>query len=288
MVPGHELSGVIAGIGEGVSGWHIGDRVVALAYDPCRKCSPCRLGTYQLCENKFWIGITTYPGAYANYVKVRPGMLLPIPDQVSDRAAAVAETLSVALHAVRTANFTLGERAVVIGAGPVGLLVTQCLRLAGARSIGVVEISSRRRELAARLGANKVFQPGEGHWIGEVIASLGSEPDFVFECAGAPQTLQNAADLIKPGGKIVLVSVSMEPVSIHPLAWGRKEAELKSSTAYCDEFPLALEFIAEGRIDVESLISEVIPLKNIDQTLKALRKPNNQIKVLVAPHMDDA
>lgn len=280
---GHEPYGVVTKVGEGVTEWRGGERVVVIAYDPCRQCRWCQQGEYQLCLNKYWIGLGTNPGAFAEYVKARSTMLLRVPDQVSDQTAALTEPLAVALHAVRTAHINLGDTAVVIGAGPIGLLVTQCLRAAGARAIGVIEITPARAELAARLGADRVFIPGSEDLAAEVTQSLGVEPDVVFECAGAVPTLQNAAELVRPYGKIMLVGVSMKPVPIIPIVWGRKEAELKACIAYRDEFPLALELLAEDKVDVDSLISNVISLEDIGHTVKDLQKPHDQIKILVEP-----
>jgi (R,R)-butanediol dehydrogenase/meso-butanediol dehydrogenase/diacetyl reductase len=280
---GHEPYGVVAEVGKGVTEWRGGERVIAIAYDPCRQCRWCRQGEYQLCLNKYWIGLGANPGGFAEYVKARSVMLLHVPDEVTDRAAALTEPLAVALHAVRTAHINLGDTAVVIGAGPIGLLVTQCLRVAGARAIGVVEIAPGRAQLAARLGADKVFTPGSDDWVAEVTRSLAAEPDVVFECAGAVQTLQDAAELVRPRGKIMLVGVSLEPVPIIPMVWGLKEAELKACIAYRNEFPLALELLAKNQIDVTSLISDVISLEDVGQTVKDLQKPHDQIKVLVEP-----
>jgi len=280
---GHEPYGVVAEVGEGITEWQGGERAVIIAYDPCRKCHWCQQGEYQLCLNKYWIGLGTNPGAFAEYVKAYSTMLLRVPDQVGDREAALTEPLAVALHAVRTAHINLGDTAIVIGAGPIGLLVTQCLRVAGARAVGVIEVAPGRAKLANRLGADKVFTPGSDDLYTQVTRSLGAEPDVVFECAGAVQTLQVAAELVRPGGKIMLVGVSLEPVPIIPIVWGRKEAELKACVAYRDEFPLALELLAKNQIDVTSLISDIIPLEDIGQTIKDLQKPHDQIKVLVEP-----
>jgi len=280
---GHEPYGVVAKAGEGVTKWRGGERVVVIAYAPCRQCRWCQQGEYQLCLNKYWIGLGANPGAFAEYVKAYSTMLLRVPDQVSDQAAALTEPLAVALHAVRTAHINLGDTAVVIGAGPIGLFVTQCLRVAGARAIGVIEVAPGRAELATGLGADKVFAPGPDDLVAEVVRSLGTEPDVVFECVGAVQTLQDAAELVRPHGKIMLVGVSMKPVPIIPIVWGRKEAELKACIAYRDEFPLALELLAKNKIDADSLISDVISLKDISQAVKDLQKPHNQIKVLVEP-----
>jgi len=280
---GHEPYGVVVEAGKGVTEWQGGERVVVIAYEPCRKCRWCRQGEYQLCLDKYWIGLGTNPGAFAEYVKAYSAMVLRVPDQVNDREAALTEPLAVALHAVRTAHINVCDTAVVIGAGPIGLLATQCLRVAGARAIGVVEIAPLRAELAGRLGADQVFSPDCDDLAAEVVRCLGSEPDVVFDCAGAVPTLQIAADLVRPGGKIMLVGVSMKPVPITAIAWGRKEAEMKACIAYRDEFPMALDLIARGKVDVEPLISDVISLEDVGRTIKGLQKPHDQIKVLVEP-----
>lgn len=283
---GHEPYGVIDDVGEGVEGWKKGDRVVVIAYEPCRKCRWCQQGEYQLCVKKEWIGIGTNPGGFAEYVKAYASMLVRVPKQVNDRAAALAEPLAVALHAFRSTHVNMGDTVAVIGAGPIGLLVLQCSRGAGARAVGVIEAARGRRDLAAKLGADAIFAP-EMKDIGlEVTKALGAEPDVVFDCAGGIATLQTAIQLVRPHGKIMVVGVSMEPVPIIPIQWGRKEAVLKTSIAYRDEFPLALELIANGKIDVESLISDIIPLKDVGDTVKALGRPNQQIKILVDPELD--
>lgn len=280
---GHEPFGVIDEVGEGVEGWRKGERVVVIAYDPCRKCRWCLQGEYQLCLKKDWIGIGVKPGGFAEYVKAYATMLLRVPEKVSDRAATLVEPLAVALHAVRSVHINIGDTVAMIGAGPIGLLALQCLKTAGARAIGVIEATKTRRDMAAKLGADWTFSP-ETENIGlEVTKALGAEPDVVFDCAGAVRTLQNAIDLVRPHGKVMLVGVSMEPVPIIPLQWGRKEAILKTTIAYRDEFPLALELIAKGKIDVESLISDIVPLSAIDSTIQALSRPNQQIKILVDP-----
>jgi (R,R)-butanediol dehydrogenase/meso-butanediol dehydrogenase/diacetyl reductase len=284
---GHEPFGVIEELGENVTGWQNGDRAVVIAYDPCRQCRWCQLGQYQLCVKKDWIGIGDKPGGFAEYVKVYPSMLVPVPQHVSDRAAALTEPVAVALHAVGSAHINIGDRVVVIGAGPIGLLVLQCLQVAGAGAVGVIESAEGRRNLAAKLGADSVLEPGTEDMAGVLTHALGNEPDVVFDCAGAVSTLQQAIDLVRPHGKVMLVGVSMEPVPIIPIQWGRKEAELKTSIAYRDEFPLALELIAKGKINVESLISDIIPLKEVGNTLKALRQPNDQIKILIDPALDN-
>jgi threonine dehydrogenase-like Zn-dependent dehydrogenase len=144
-----------------------------------------------------------------------------------------------------------------------------------------VEIAAGRAELAGHLGADHLFSPGAGDLATEVRRILGQDPDFVFDCAGAVSTLQLAADLVRPHGRIMLVGVSMKPVPIIPIEWGRKEAEMRSCIAYRDEFPLALDLLAKDRIDVESLISDTVALEDVGLYLRRLLEPDDQVKVLV-------
>jgi (R,R)-butanediol dehydrogenase/meso-butanediol dehydrogenase/diacetyl reductase len=283
---GHEPYGVIDEVGEGVEGWKKGDRIVVIAYEPCRKCRWCQQGEYQLCLKKEWIGIGTNPGGFAEYVKAHASMLVRVPEQVNDRAAALTEPLAVALHAVRSTHINMGDTVAVIGAGPIGLLVLQCSRVAGARAVGVIEAAKARLDLAAKLGGDVIFAPEIKNIGLEVTEALGAEPDVVFDCAGGITTLQSAIELVRPHGTVMVVGVSMEPVPIIPIQWGRKEALLRTTIAYRDEFPLALELIAKGKIDVESLISDIIPLNDVGHTIKALSRPNQQIKILVDPELD--
>jgi (R,R)-butanediol dehydrogenase/meso-butanediol dehydrogenase/diacetyl reductase len=283
---GHEPYGVIDEVGEGVEGWKKGDRIVVIAYEPCRKCRWCQQGEYQLCLKKEWIGIGTNPGGFAEYVKAYASMLVRVPEQVNDREAALTEPLAVALHAVRSTHINMGDTVAVIGAGPIGLLVLQCSRVAGARAVGVIEAAKARLDLAAKLGADVIFAPEIKNIGLEVTEALGAEPDVVFDCAGGIATLQSAIELVRPHGTVMVVGVSMEPVPIIPIQWGRKEALLKTTIAYRDEFPLALELIAKGKIDVECLISDIIPLNDVGHTIKALSRPNQQIKILVDPELD--
>lgn len=283
---GHEAYGLIEEVGEGVEGWKKGDRAVVIAYEPCRKCRWCRQGEYQICFQKTWIGLGTNPGGFAEYVKAFATMFVRVPEQVSDRAATLAEPLAVALHAVRSSPIRVGDTVVIIGTGPIGLLILQCLKGAGARAVGVIEAAQARRDLAARLGADVIFAPDTKDIGFEMMKALGTEPDMVFDCAGGTSTLQCAIDLVRPHGQVILVGVSMEPVPILPIQWQRKEAVLKTSIAYRDEFPLALEWMARRKIDVESLISDIIPLKEVGLTVKALNRPNQQIKILIDPALD--
>jgi (R,R)-butanediol dehydrogenase/meso-butanediol dehydrogenase/diacetyl reductase len=284
---GHEPCGRIVETGAGVEGWQEGERVVITSYDPCRACRWCLLGEYQLCLSKHWIGLGTHPGGFAEYVKARATMLLRIPDAVDDRTAALTEPLAVALHAVRTAHINLADTVAVIGAGPIGLLALQCLRLAGARAIAVIEVAEKRAALAARLGADAVLAPNDG-LPAQVTGALGTPPDVVLDCAGAVPTLQQAAALVRPGGRILLVGVSMKPVPILAIEWGRKEAEMKACIAYRDEFPLALELLGKGLFQVEPLINAVIPLDDVGATITALDRPSDHIKVLVEPLRKEA
>jgi (R,R)-butanediol dehydrogenase/meso-butanediol dehydrogenase/diacetyl reductase len=279
-IVGHELAGTVDEVGPGTEEWQGGDRVVATAYAACGDCYWCRHGQVQLCQRKYWIGLGFNPGAFAEYCKVRSSMLHRIPQQLSLRDAALVEPLAVALHAVRNAHVNLGDKVAIIGMGPVGLLVLQVMKLAGAGAVAVIEIAARRLALAKDLGASLALRPEEAT-VAVISEALGTLPGLLFDCAGATSSLQLAADLVCPQGKIILVGLSPKPVPIIAKEWSRKEITLQASMAYGEEFPLAVHLIADGKITAASLISDVITLEELDHTLKNLVTPNDQLKVLV-------
>jgi (R,R)-butanediol dehydrogenase / meso-butanediol dehydrogenase / diacetyl reductase len=283
VILGHEVLGYISKLGENVEGWKTGERVIIFPFDPCRKCRWCLEGNYHLCPQKYWIGLGTNPGGFAEYLKVRPEMLLKVPDLLDDKAGALVEPLAVALHAVRNAKVKIGDSAVVIGAGPIGLLVLQGLQLSGISPIGILEIAKGRASTATRLGADIVLDPQNIENSEMMIQILGFEPDIVFDCAGSVSTLQLAGELVTRGGSVVLVGVSMKPLQINALTWGGKELTMKGTVAYCNEFPLAIDLLAKGAINVNPFVENVIPLEEIDHMIEQLQTPNEYIKILVKP-----
>lgn len=290
-VMGHECVGRVAQVGEGVRGWLPGDRVAVKPTAECGSCHYCRRGQLSLCPEAFQKGLGVVPGAdgaFAGRVRIRrpERMLYRLPDEISFQEAVLTEPLATALHGVRLSRFQPGDSAVVIGAGTIGLGVIQFLRLGGARKIVAIEPSAKKRALARRLGADEALNPSEqGAELRKPVLDLtgGLGADLVFECSGVPGGLQASCTLVKRGGRIMLVGVNEQEVSLRPFLLSVWEIEMKGVFCYYDEFPLVLDFLQQGRIDAAAMLSEVIPLERIqeDGFLRLSRDPD-LVKVAVA------
>lgn len=291
-VMGHECSGVVAKTGEAVVDFTPGDRVVVKPIPQCGECHNCQKGQYSLCAKAFEraIGITPQnDGAFAEYVRIRypKEMLFKLPEKVTFQEAALVEPLSTSLHAIRLSRFKPGDRVVVIGAGMIGLGTLQFLKLGGAGKIICLEISSKKSELAMKMGADIVFNPlTEGEDLMKKIYSLtdGIGADIVFECAGVPVAFQTCIHYVKSGGQVMVVGINDKDVAINPFTMVLKEIEMKAVLGYYDEYKYVIEFIGRKQIDTTSLISDVIPLPDLEEKgFKRLISSNDMVKILVAP-----
>jgi 2-desacetyl-2-hydroxyethyl bacteriochlorophyllide A dehydrogenase len=261
MVIGHEFAGHIAAVGPGVQGWEVGTTVSVSDAIPCMACRMCRRGALTQCESLVMIGVTV-PGALAEYVAVPVEGVYRLPKGLDTRRAALAEPLSIALHAVNRSSLRPGDRALVLGAGPIGLLVLQAARLAGALEVYVVEPNPARAALAARLGAAEVLDPTRTNLavrLGQLTGGTGVEVAFV--CTGAAAAFEEAVTLVGKGGQIVMVGLAPEPAAGDLMTLVLHELDVRGAYLGHGEFAQALAFIAQGRVDVESLISREVPLE---------------------------
>jgi 2-desacetyl-2-hydroxyethyl bacteriochlorophyllide A dehydrogenase len=268
-VPGHELSGRIVALGEGLEGWSEGDRVCVLPFARCGECELCLSGNEQVCPHAVVNGVglgTGRPGGYAERVIVDQRMLFALPDAVDDRAGTLVEPLAVAVRAVAKAAVPVTEPVVVMGAGPVGLLTALVLRERGYRRMVVVSRNPGRGRRAAELGLPVVS-------LEDFEATPPQDaPACVFECAGTPAAARLATELLRPLGQLMLVGVSMEPLDLPAPPVVLKELEIRGVLTYRrDEFAEAIDLLASGRIPAQALITETVA-------------PGNQhLKVLLAP-----
>ncbi len=263
LIMGHEFAGVIAEVGPEVAGWQVGDRVVVGDAIPCGACAPCREGRLNACESLTMIGVT-HDGALAEYARIAAVGLYRLPDAVSLRRGALVEPLTVALHGVRQSRLRAGDHALVMGAGPIGLLTLQCALLAGARTVAVTEVDPTRAALAARLGATAVLNPMRDN-VGVALAGLtgGRGPDVIYICTGAPAPFRDAISLVRKGGQIYLLGLCVEPVEADFMSVVLNDLCIEGSLAGQLVFPAAIDLVAQGRVDVESLVSHEIALDEV-------------------------
>lgn len=284
-VMGHEFSGRVAAIGDGVEGWSPGDRVAVLPAQPCGECPSCLAGREHICAQALvrGHGLGARPGAYAERVAAHAESLFALPDSISDEQGALVEPLAVGVHAVGLAEPEPGAPACVLGAGPIGVMCALALRAAGAERVVVVEPGDHRRARIERLGFAGVELEGAHASVPEALG--GELPAAVFECAGHPQALGLALELVAPGGTVVACGVLEEPVAVNQLLLILKEARLLGAFAYRRrDFERAIELLAAGAIPSEELITEVAPLERAQELFEELGRPGTeQLKVLLAP-----
>lgn len=278
VVMGHEWVGTIVQLGEGVTDWAIGDRVVrgfgGMARDP----------RFSAREKGFTVDVRI-PGGYAELAALPSRMFLRPPEGLSDEAATLTEPLAVAIHAARLSSVKLGDAVVVLGAGPIGLLTLQCVRQCGPRLLVVAEPIEGRRRLAAELGADVVLDPRAVDVVSEAVRLTdGLGPDVVFECAGAQPTLQQALTMPRRRGQVVLVALCMQPCQVSPLDWVGREVQMQCAYgSEAGDWRLALDLLASGRVRGEPLITSVVPLAEIQRTFETLLGPTQELQVLVRP-----
>jgi len=290
-VMGHEFGGTIVAVGPGVEGWQVGDRVVAGWPPPCGRCYWCQNGQRELCDRTTrvtWPDAPPTPefyGAFAPLTRVRANRLFRVPDGMTDSEAAAVEPLAVAVHAVRASGISLGARVLILGAGPIGLLTLQVARAAGAARIAISEPAEGRRRLAERLGADAVLDPRDGDLAARVVDAFPGGPDIVFDCAGVGGTVQQAVDLVRRGGTVLLVGVPFAPVPVRPAVWVTRAIRFKACFAYRhEEFPIAIDLIAAGKVAIAPLVTRIAPLAEIADCFRALEQPNEHVKIQIDPH----
>ena len=283
-IGGHEYSGRIAAVGSAVRGWQVGDLVVGGGAGGCGQCAYCEAGRPSLCSGRSGYD-PGFQGAFAEYKKVRDDELLRVPDGLSLREAALAEPLAVALHALTIGRAAAGQRVLVTGAGPLGLLVIAALRAAGIDDLVVSEPSPVRSERAGRVGATALVKPEELIGPPMPFTIVDRAFDLAFECSGNPNATEAALGQLKAAGTLVLVGTGMRrPRLDHNRILMN---ELIVTGAYCydvDGFERALDLLASGRLPTDLLIEpDDVPLDSLFGALERLERQELAGKVMIAP-----
>ena len=285
-VLGHEYCGTIAELGPGVSSWNEGDRVVGGggSRPPGQAGSSVPDPRY----NYRTMGFAAKPlRAYAEYVLMEEWGPVPVPTGVSDEMAALCEPCSIGVHAVRMSEMRLGDSVAVLGGGPIGLFCLQAARAAGAGAVFVSEPAPTRGRAALALGADAVVDPTKEDAVSRMVSlTEGTGPQVVFDCAGARSTLDQAMNMVKRQGQVVLVALAWEHTSTRPVDWMGREIKLQASFgSKPEDWRIALQLLQSGKITVEPMLSEAdfIPLDAIQQAFEALIKPTTQLQMVVKP-----
>ncbi len=217
-------------------------------------------------------------GGYAERMLLSAPMLIPIPNGLDPRHAALTEPISVGLHAVNKSNIERGETALVIGCGPIGIAIIAALRMRGVESIVASDFSPKRRELATAMGAHQVLDPAQGSPFDSVKARV------VFEAVGVPGIIDDILRRARQGTRLVVAGVCMQPDAVHPFFGIAKEINVQFVLAYTpEEFAESLRMLAEGDVDVAPMITGEVGLDGVGAAFDDLADPERHCKILVTP-----
>jgi threonine dehydrogenase-like Zn-dependent dehydrogenase len=287
LVGGHEFTGTIAALGDGVEGWSVGEDVVAGSSPRCGACRRCREGKPSQCERRNGsIDSHLDDGAFARYVLVNALSLLRLPEGLPARDAALAEPLAVALHGITRSGVTEGDTAMVFGAGPIGALTVVALVARGI-PVTVVEPAESRRRLALALGATEAIGPDAletyPQWEPERLSPRAV--DVVLECSGKKAAMEAGLHQLRRGGRLVLVGAGIEAPSFDPNRLLLNELEICGSFVYdAGGFEDALALLSSGSVPASLLIEgEDIGLDGISGALRDLATGRIAGKVMVVP-----
>lgn len=298
MVLGHESSGIVHSVGKSVKSLKEGDRVAMEPGVPCRVCNPCKAGHYNLCPEMRFAATPPIDGTLCRYYLIPSDFCYKLPEHVSLEAGALVEPTAVAVHAVvRLAQIQTGDRVVVYGAGPVGLLCAAVARGAGARSVVVADMNEKRLEFARDFvsGGCSTFVAGkeeakdaaqrlksENAELQEQGPFGGQGADIVLECTGAAPCTQAAMHVARPGGTVVQVGIGREEINFPIAALCGSELNLKGSFRYKQgDYKIAVDLIARGVVNAERLISGKVKFEDAEDAFGRTKKGEG-IKTLIA------
>jgi 2-desacetyl-2-hydroxyethyl bacteriochlorophyllide A dehydrogenase len=278
-VIGHEMAGRVAEVGEGVSGWAAGDPVTVVPLDSCGACPACRAGHRHICHHLNFVGIDS-PGSLQSSWTLPAHLLARLPSELPLRTGALVEPVAVAAHDVRRAGPVAGQKTVVVGGGPIGLLVARVAATDGA-DVLLVELDQRRRAAAERLGLTAVDPTSEDvpTLVDEWTSGAGAA--IAFEVSGSPAGVTMATEVLATRGRLVMVAIHPTPreVDLYRLFW--RELSIIGARVYeRRDVERAVDLLARGAIPADHLITRVVPISQINEAFDAL-EGGGEVKILV-------
>jgi L-iditol 2-dehydrogenase len=282
LVLGHEASGEVVEVGSSVSRLTVGQRVSVEPGVPDFECRQCLAGRYNLCEGMRFYATPPVDGAFAERVTVHEQFAHPVPDTLSDDAAALLEPLSVGLWACRKGGVGAGSRVLVTGAGPVGLVAAQTALALGAASVAVSDVNPHRLALALDLGATQGLDVTSAS-ASEQLRASGEEADVLLECSGHPAATADAIRAVAPAGSVVLVGMGGDDVALPVSRIQERELRLTGTFRYAHTWPAAIALAASGRVQLDSLVTGHYGLDEVREALTVSRTDPRAVKPMVVP-----
>jgi (R,R)-butanediol dehydrogenase/meso-butanediol dehydrogenase/diacetyl reductase len=289
LILGHEFSGDVVAVGEGVTKFKIGDRVVVEPIVRCGKCKACLEGRYHNCINLGFHGISGGGGGFAEYTTFTEDFIHKLPDGITYEQGATIEPFSVGMHAVLKADFRVGGKALVLGAGPIGIGLIACLKAAGAQQIVCMQRKSVKQQYAREAGADIVLDPNECD-IAEEIKKMtgGNGIEYIFDTTAAPVGFEMALDSVMKAGTITIVSFWDQNVNFNLNRVMLTEVKIIGSICFNDNFPTVMKMMEDKRINVGSYVTKKIYLDDIiEEGFDTLLGPDKKknLKILVTPDL---
>ncbi len=281
---GHECAGTVVEVGEGCVSLKVGDRVALEPGITCGECEFCKSGRYNLCPDVVFLATPPVPGCYEDYIAFPENMCFKLPDNVSTKAGALIEPLSVGLHAANQGNVVLGDTVLILGGGCIGLVTMLACKAHGASTLIVADLVDARLEKAKELGATYVINSGKED-VFEAVKRYtdGKGAEKVFETAGSPVTIAQTPFMVKRGGTITLVGIAaQEEITYNFAQIMDKEATIKSVFRYRNIYPQAIAAVASGKIDVEKIATHEFDLEHIQEAFEeAINNKTDLVKCII-------
>ena len=274
FVLGHEAGGTVVEVGANVKNLKVGDRVAMEPGKTCGHCEFCKSGKYNLCEDVVFFATPPVDGVFQEYVAHEAGLCFKLPDNVSTLEGALIEPLAVGMHAARQGEAKLGQTAVVTGAGCIGLVSLLSLKAMGVTKVIVVDVMEKRLQKALELGADAVINGKEEDTVARIQELTGGKGfDLGIETAGNQITASQLIRGAKKGATIVFVGYSASGEMTLPIGMSLdKELTFKTVFRYCNIYPIAIEAVAEGRINIKDVVTNYFELDDIKNALDSCVK----------------
>jgi len=280
LILGHECSGQIVEVGEDVEGLQVGDRVTLEPGIPCRRCKYCKSGRYNLCSEMKFMATPPVDGAFVEYVAHPADFVFKLPEKISYEEGTFFEPLSVGLYSVQRAKVKFGDRALILGAGPIGLAVLQAAINIGGTQVTVVDLYDFRLQKAKELGALEVINPRRS----DIVDKLGPDFDYVFETAGSVVTTEQSVKLGARGATLILIGLPSKQeinLNIHQII--AKELNVLGIFRYANMYPKAVRLVEDRKVNLKSLISKKFPFPQVKEALRyTSNNKESSIKTVVS------
>ena len=278
LVLGHEASGEVVDVGPKVTRLKVGQRVSLEPGVPDFTCRQCLAGRYNLCEGMRFFATPPVDGAFAELVTTHEQFAHPVPDSLSDDAAALLEPLSVGLWACRKGEVTAGSRVLVTGAGPVGLVAAQAALALGAAEVTVTDVNPHRLQLASDLGATYTLDVSA-----RPVGESGLEPDVLLECSGHAAATVEAVATVARAGRIVLVGMGSDELALPVSRIQEYELTVTGTFRYAHTWPSAIALAASGRVQLDRLVTGHYGLDKVREALTVTGTDPHTVKPIVRP-----